>query len=255
MDYVYVYILTNNSDSPQTETATKLFNNDLFEISFAEAKEEEEDEYAKISQCLGYQEMRYPNSYMIIAKDSCTSGFSPDDIADVVRTARGVKDWDLCYLAGWMDRCDLNNNLVQTGTNSDLVDTYSPHGIQALMISPAARRMLLGKTKLRNGNNFEMKGDFSSTLNYYIVNKALKATRAKPSLIIYDSNLAKNNSDYIKTAECQVLPKNGENYQITTKPPPAPVQSNNGAITILIILGIIVFIAIIAFILMKSKKR
>ena len=265
MSQIYVYILTkagNGPASPQLQTTSKLFNDDLFKISFAEVNnddnsDEPQSEYIKFLNCLKYHEEKNPNNYMIIAKDTCTSGYTPEEIAAFIKAAKGAKEWDLCYLCEWMDRCDLNTNPIDTGTNSKLVDTYSPNGIQALLISPMGKKRILGLTPLRNGTTFTLFGSLSQTLNGYIKNKALIATRSKPNIINYDSNLAKNNDDYAKTAECATLPGQPVNFQGETKvanPPLVPVVSNNNSMLIWFVIIFLIILIILAVAATKYRR-
>ena len=83
-----------------------------------------------------------PDSFVIICKDTAISSASSATILDVVEatiesSSYPGNQFDLFYLAKWMDRCDQYTNVREVGANGlKLVDTISPNGVLCLMFSP-----------------------------------------------------------------------------------------------------------------------
>ena len=253
MEKVNVFLLATEEESPKTHRVAKIFNddNEYFCISIVSSDGDSEDldtEFRKVLQCLTYHHENYPNRYCIIVKDTSTSGFSPDDLIAFVEATKKLKHWDICYLSTWGDNCSLNSGPTDTGTSSDVVNTYNPNGTQALLLTPKCTAMILGRVPLRNGAKFTRNGGLSTSLNKHIANKDMVAIRARPNLITFDSNLAKNAEDLQKNNECQIDTKD---YEINTKNDVVTSNYNNSML-ILPVIGIILVLLII-FIVIRKK--
>lgn len=242
---VVVYIISDrvNPHSGEIQKVAKLFDDDLFAISITTIDQasapKDKIEQELIGTCLRNQSKVHPHDYMIIIKDSSTSLASPEEIAKFVSSAISAKDWDICYLNRWADRCDLNINPRDTGINSLMAETYAPQGAQAILISPPARDVMTGKKPLKNGQNFTLTGNFAQTLNYYVSHGLLRALCAKPNLIIFDPNLVKTPEDLIKTSEC-LQPEVKNNLLTSTN------GETNWLMVILIMLVVLVIILALA---------
>lgn len=249
MRQVIVYITSDkvNPHSGEIQRVAKLFDDDLFAISITTIDQtsphKDRVEQELIDMCLQNQAKHHKNEHMIIIKDSSTSLASPEVIAKFVSSAIEAKDWDICYLNRWADRCDLNANVKDTGVNSSIAETYAPQGAQAILISPNARDIMLGKKPLKNQQPFTMTGNFAQTLNHYVGHGLLVALCAKPNLIVFDPNLVKTAEDLIKTSEC--LQPEIKNNLLTDKD-----GKTNWAVLVLILLVILV----IVFALLRNRN-
>lgn len=125
-----------------------------------------------------------------------------------------VPDFDLCYLAKWQDQCQKYVDATIGGEAiqpmGSIVRTQSPHGIQALLFTPRARRVALQEEPMRNG---QMLGPstqpLEAQLHSAIMTGNLRAICMVPNLLDYDIAYAANNADFLKLNECEPVAENG----------------------------------------------
>ena len=148
------------------------------------------------------------NSYSSNSSNSYSSSYNSTDNHNKCDCA-----WDLFYLCKWLDRCDLYKKCTEKkGIN--LVKTYSPLGIQALMFSPRGRDMTLGCIPLRPIKDDDCHQDceyftpitlpLDEQLAFVIEDGQMKAIAATPNIFEFDITLAKLNTDLLKMAECRL---------------------------------------------------
>lgn len=147
--------------------------------------------------------------------------------------------FDLMYLAKWADRCDLFKPVANVfNPTATLVETSSPQGLQAILISPMG--LLKLKTKLSQPIDYPV-----SVLLSHLVNKGkLKALTTTPNVMEFGSQYATNSLDYLKSKECADPPSdNGK---------PTPKSSNLSlfvfVIIFLVVIAIFYFLVTIAFV-------
>jgi hypothetical protein len=228
MSQVCVYILSADANSPRATQAKSLFSNGLFIVNIVtmstpnnlvtSPKQGHDDavEAYRVSWCLNHARNQYPTNYVIVAKDTSVSNADPDTIADIVSAATNSKDWNLCYLCKWLDRCDLYADKKPIeGMTTLIAKTQSPHGVQAIMFSPDGRDIILGQKPMKNNQAFTpITQPLGIQLNEAITSGWIDATCIVPNLIEYDVTAARSAHDYQKLNECAV--------QVT------PVQQNRG---------------------------
>lgn len=135
----------------------------------------------------------------IIIKDTSLTVISDKDLPKLI-----IEMYDnpkLIYLAKWKDRCYLYRNESQIIPEHQikLVDTFSPNGVQALMVSLEMVETLLRK-EVRHNRNKVPPGAY---LNELVKTDCIEARATVPSIFEYDIiNYAKSAEDYDKANEC-----------------------------------------------------
>lgn len=167
-------------------------------------------EQHRVLQALGYAQQNWPDKPTLIVKETSTSASSADVIAQRIGLALQVADFDLCYLAKWQDQCqkyvDATINGEPITPLGSIVRTQSPHGIQALLFTPKARRILLQEEPMKNGKNFGSSNQpLEVQLNEAILAGNMRAICMVPNLLDYDITFATNNSDFLKLNECEAV--------------------------------------------------
>lgn len=254
---VIVYLLTSNLESSRTSRAQSLFDSNLFDVNLVnitppndlKSKDKNTLENNRFQWALKDAAEKYPNSYVIIAKDTSVSSGSANRIAAIVSAAINANNkrkqpWDIFYLCNWEDRCDLYNEKQPiTDMTTVLVDSSAPHGLQAVMFSPQGRDKVLGRQALPNGSTFPVlkDGTYSSAsldeaLNTAVQNKHLTAISAVPNVVEYDVTASRGNDDYRKLNRCLTTSSNFQ--QVAT-------NSTNWLWLVLIIILIIIIVWLI----------
>ena len=235
------YVLSATPGSEQEKRVLGYLNTPLFKVFIVTAKDPTRDagkyspadlDFYRIKRCLQDAARNYPDSIALIIKDTSVSDTTPQVIADYVKEMVRQPNWDLGYLTTWGDKCQLQSDSVSTSTGYNIVKSFSPNGVQALLIKPNVRDMILGKQNLPNGQPFEMTGSLSSTLNSLVREGQLKPAIAKPNLFNFDQNLAKSEEDKLKAYQCS----NDPSFQQT---------GSSSWIWALIIIVILIFLALI----------
>lgn len=257
---VAVYLLVTDMTSPRTERVMSLFSNPLFTLGVANVSQPDllqipdglspEDALSnyRILWCLDDASKNHPDSYVIVVKDTSTSEASPDRVADIVTAATSSGDWDVCYLSKWHDRCDLYSHKHPiNGTSTTIAKTSSPHGLQAVIFSPAGRDMVLGRHPLRDGSTFPQNQRIASALHDAILQGKIEATCTVPNLISFDPLAATKSSDYIKTQECEIPPVNEEGKN--------SLQQTTTSYSWLWWILLVVAILVILYLLYRSKQK
>ncbi len=247
---VVVYLLTDDPGSECTMNLNKLFQGGLFTIeivgqklpqldlesisSYSEERKCQIDETYRVSWCLKEATERHPEDFILILKDSSVTHASSGSIESIIQKIIISGKWHLCYLCKWMDRCDIYSDKKEIhGRSAILAKTQAPHGIQALLISPEGRQILIGEKPMKNGKLMNVKTDLSdslsstfglsgpfgsmnSILTEFILKGYLEAICVVPNLFDFDITKATKNSDYLKAMECLPPPKVTTGDQVTT---------------------------------------
>lgn len=230
---VTVYILTDDSECPSVVSLNKLFLTNPFKIeivtqktphdlltsiaNYSEERRSQIDESHRVAWCLKESAQKCPGDFILILKDSSVTHASAGSIESIIQKIITSGKWHLCYLCKWMDRCDIYSDKKEIhGRSAILAKTQAPHGIQALLISPEGRDILLGEKPMKNGKlmNSIASGKFgheseglNSTLTEFILKGYLDAICVVPNLFDFDITKATKSSDYLKAMECLPPPK------------------------------------------------
>lgn len=208
---VIVYVLTSDSQLPQAKRTVGLFQTPFFDVKTAtfttDANKDQPIssavELERIRQCLEDAATNNPDKPVLIVKDTSTSAYPPAVIAAFVAAALNAQDWDLTYLSKYGDRCDLYKERQPIGnTGVSLVQSTSPNGLQALLISPRGRDIILGRSKLPNGTVFSAPAGLNQAFNSLTQSGQLRSLSTDQNVINYDMSFAKQDSDYAKNNTC-----------------------------------------------------
>jgi hypothetical protein len=217
---VIVYILTADEKSDRVAKVCKSFINPLFQIKVVTLDNPNNqinlDQY-RVNYILNDAQKNHPSNYLIVVKDTSMTLATSDAVSDFVSFAiNEARDWDLCYLCEWMDRCDQLKNVKQNPDGgAALAQTQSPHGLQTLMISPTARDMLLGTKPYRTQVPKTLGTELSTKLNQLVMAGCLKADCALPNIFVFDPSLAEDDKDRAKANQC-LIPGTASYQQTTT---------------------------------------
>lgn len=211
---VQVYILSNDPKSEKVKKLKHLFSHNLFIVNIIspeckdiKAEEESDCEYNRCVSALNDSHRHNSNDHTIIVRDSSISIASPELMADIVKTTIDSGDFDICYLSKWSSRCDLYTNKKPIeNTSAVITKTQTGSGIQALLLSPNGRDIILRTKPMKNGKLFEMKkkSDLGYNLGQEIFKNNISSICIVPNLIEYDVTEATSNEDYKKSHACDV---------------------------------------------------
>lgn len=177
------------------------------------------NELYRIETALLRSQKKYPKLYTIILKDTSICNIDNDILYNVFKDTikyNNSNSWDICYLCRWLDRCDKCNTMQSNNYNINILQTYSPHGIQSIMLSPIGRDRILGIKSLINGDYFTpINIPLDTKLNAEIENGTLSAITFNRNIFMYDPKCIKSQSDYVKYSLCRIPEKeNEETYSV-----------------------------------------
>lgn len=251
---VPAYVLSAVQGSEREKKVVGYLSDPLFKVFVVTAQNPAGDkskftpaelDFYRIKKCLETAAEKYPNNVVLILKDTSISDATPSVIADYVRDMIKVSDgkpgWDVAYLASWGDNCQLQKDITSTSSGYAIVQSFSPQGVQALLIKPSARDIILGRKPLPNGKMFTMNDSLSNTLNTLVKDGQIRPALAKPNLFNFDPELAKTEDDRLKAVRCA----DDASYQQDT------TASGNGWIWIVLI--ILIFLIFLGFIFVKGR--
>ena len=226
---IVVCILTTNCHGYKTKLLTDLFRDNIFIVKpfnipvtknlprTEDVTEEQAAERYRISKALKYCQKNYPEYPSIIIKDNSVSSSSCEVIKKTCLTISQLK-YDICYLCVWLDRCDLYKKVKKVkGTTITINETYSPHGLQALMFSVKGRKIMLGMKPMKNNNQFPTPTKpLDTELNEQIECGNIKALCTTPNLFLFDVTTSHSVTDLAKMSVCRRPESNkcddGTNY-------------------------------------------
>src|SRR6516162_1980988 len=130
------------------------------------------------------------SKYCFIIKDDSISYAKGDTISKFI-TSTLKSSWDVFYLCKWLDNCEKYNNYTKTDTNYLTTRVYSPHGLQALILSPEGRDKL-EKLKIESGEQ----------LITFIPTERVMAYGSVPNLFNIDPIRYADDLDVVKTFAC-----------------------------------------------------
>ena len=224
---VDVYILSSSPESEQTKLVKTLVDDDLFKIKIVDISIP--DNYAikgiskkksdEIYRCIWVLKNSLENkdNHIMILKDTSVSNSSAANTANIVESIIQGDNFDICYLAKWLDKCELyDSKQAISNMTTILTQTFSPNGAQALLISPKGRNIMIGEQAMSDGSFFTYDKSLSETLKEKISKSNIKATCVVPNLFNVDATkiVAK---DFYKTHECADEEKEKEKYKTTDK--------------------------------------
>ena len=227
---VNVHIIPDtNTSVPRDKSLVKLFKDAMFTnvenyvTKTAQTKDVKISDESRILSCVSDDlqkesrlETQNPVSqlYTCIIKDTSVTACSADTIKDIIQYIIGVRGFDICYLCKWNDKCHLYTSQIATTLDRhvNLVRTRSPNGLQAILISPSGRDILLRRKPMLNGEYLGNTDSLDKRLNTEIYNGNIIAMCTSINIFNYDTCMnATNNKDYEKLCECVNATLNNEN--------------------------------------------
>jgi hypothetical protein len=215
---IVVYIVQDNPRLDRRTVVKSFFRSDIYtvvlpSIDYNPQKEsvrsvEAHYEAYQMGWCLLDAKEQYPSHSILFIKDSCLCTASQEAIDDIVLHYHQRRDdFDVGYLCKWEDKCHLHSQKESLkDMDAYIAKTVSPHGLQALLITPSGRDILIGQKPMKNGYFFKPEMSLSLHLNREIVDGNVDALCVVPNLFAYDLRLVQTNDDFLKANECEVVP-------------------------------------------------
>lgn len=206
---VNVYVLTDDHQSTDALLVADMFDDPVFKVHVTEVRtpagmSEPTREWHTIRNLLDHSQ-RNGDGWVVIIKDSSVTNASPPHVAKTIDVATKLDNADIMYLCKWLDRCDEHTEQEAIAdTTMRLVRTRSPHGIQALLLSPRGREMLLGTVPLRDGTAFTYKDgeELSDVMNLVAQKDQMRVRATMPNLFDFNMGRMRGPEDLVKAQQC-----------------------------------------------------
>lgn len=214
MSHVYVYILVTSHSSTSVARLKGLFSHGKYTVTVVQIEtskklNEHQAERGAILWALTDCHSKDTSAACLLIRDTSVTTISSSGVCDTIETILTSGDFDLCYLCKWMDRCDLYTDAIELGTlhknpiGSTLVTTYSPQGLQSILLKPSGVKCLLSRTPMRNAEIFVPEvGPLCNQLTRCVSEGKLKAVSVVPNLFEFDVLKARCNQDFLKLTGC-----------------------------------------------------
>ena len=228
---VNVHIIPDtNTSVPRDKSLVKLFKDAMFtnvENYVAKTAQLRISDESRILNCVSDDVQKesqlkrqdpVSQLYTLIIKDTSVTACSADTIKDIIQYIIGVRGFDICYLCKWNDKCHLYTSQITTTLDRhvNLVRTRSPNGLQAILISPSGRDILLRRKPMLNCKYLGNTDSLDKRLNTEIYNGNIIAMCTSINIFNYDTYTnATSNKDYEKLCECVNVALNNENSKDT----------------------------------------
>lgn len=177
------------------------------------------------------------DTYIICAFGPLKTTNTVSSIYDTIEKVIEAKKFDIMYLTSYGNRCNMTD--IYTYNNLDIVTTFSPHGVECILISPSGIRMLKPLVEKINNSIDGRKWDYYLNAN----GENMVAVTTFPPLIMVDVSKRKDNSELIKTTVCR--------EEINIKNPVDLSKRYTGNMNIFWFFIIIVFILLLAIMLLN----
>lgn len=204
-----VYIIaTGDPRSPYVAKLSALFDTGYFEVSVVQAKDGKghDKERKAFLYALENAHELAPNDPCIIVKDYMFSNLSSNDMYHLIDNIVNNAEWDLCYLARYLDKCNGKIILNDVTTGGALVTTKSAEGDDAVMYSPKARDSLHSLLEKHKHDSM------AELLHKQLVEGKLVGVAMSPPAIQYNPVFG----DLIKTCECKTHEKKHDDDSSTS---------------------------------------
>lgn len=170
-------------------------------------------DYLLFVSALDYWKSHGENFNVLVVKPTSVTGYDFNTIKTIIDDAFILKpDLQFFYLAKWLDDANQFENLKTYPGGLKLIRTYSPHGMQVLLLSVECMRKL--KLAYDPATNPVVCRPFSQILHDLVSSSSLNAYSTTPLLFHYDATIIKEkvnscnlkeqaNLSYLKNCECQ----------------------------------------------------
>lgn len=199
-----VYIISSGDpESSYVAKLSALFDCGYFEVSVIRCEDEDCNRERKaILYSLNNARDTYCDSPCIIVKDCMFSNLSGNDMYNLIKSiVEDQCEWDICYLARYLDRCDGKIVLPDITTGGSLVTSNLAEGDDAIMYSPKARDLLMNLLSEHHHSK-----TVSDVIYEQIKDEKLRGVATSPPVINYNPVFG----DMQKTWECDGKHKHPE---------------------------------------------
>lgn len=217
-----VFIIATTDDKEQAKNVARMFDDDAFVVNILSAKipttlpkygksnSEEVIASYRFEQACREADKRYSTQDSLIIFDSSTTNVSPSRILEILQALKESTPADLYYLADWLDKMDLSDELIHLKTkdrrgreirlNTVARRTQSPNGLQAILLTPKVRQIILGEITMDNDKYFTpLNNSMAEQLRENIEKGNLVAVAIYPNIFSFDIAQAKDVGDLMKT--------------------------------------------------------
>lgn len=177
------------------------------------------------------------DDYIICAFGPLKSTNTPTGIYNTIEKVIEAKRFDVMYLTSYGNRCNMTD--IYTYNNLDIVTTFSPHGIECILLSPSGIRMLKPLIDVMKKSVEGRKWDYYLNTN----GENMVAVTTFPPLVMVDVLKRKDNSELIKSTVCR--------EEINIKNPVDLSKRYTGNMNIFWFFIIIIFIILLAIMLLN----
>lgn len=227
-----IEIFTRTNSSIQSIIKGKSTSGFTFVDNFVEIEAESEDELL-----LKALDISDKQKIMIVLNENIKTLLTPTQLLDTIEFILLNLDFDIFYLSRHSDLCR-KNEVFKNFNKIDFVKVESPHGIDALIISPFGKEKINGKLDSLHGrgSDFILNAMCEKMNNY----------SAYPPLINFDLSRRINNTELIKGCLCR-----DSFYELK---PPKKTKRNTSVTNLFWFLFFLFFIIFAAFSTMKLFK-
>ena len=164
--------------------------------------------------------MSTPDSFTIICKEDMVTSVPQNVLLDILEKVMfsyyNDKNFDLFYLANWMDRCELySDHLDVNDTGLKMVTTQSPNGMLCLMMTPRGKNKILKffnpeTNPIYCDKNSRSLGQHLNDLSQQTGEKSLDAKTTTVPLITFDLSQRKSDAELMKMSQCRHVTRNSK---------------------------------------------
>ena len=152
-----------------------------------------------------FQAVSNPDAHVIIVKEPLITGLSSRQILDVIDDTITLQ-YDILYMASWMDRCDLYTDVSEIANSQiRIVQTMSPNGFIAVCISPRGREKFM---RIFDPQTSPLCTPLNRALNA-LIGKTLPeserflAMACYPNIVEFDTSRRESDAELFKTNRCR----------------------------------------------------
>lgn len=189
-----------------------------------------------------------PRNSTIICKKNAISHLNSERMNDLLEEIMDQEnlEFDVLFLANWMDRCDLYSDIRNIGdSGSKIARTTSPNGDLCLMFTPRGKKKMMDSFHPEKNPIIKSQG---KPLGYHLTQMIsvgdIDSYAADPPFINFDMNKVTNNAEYIKGIQCREVPniKNGGKEAVIDFEEPEEIVVSNDLSWFWFILAILLVI-------------
>lgn len=195
-------------------------NGDVFIDDVYEINTKSQDTLLKMA-----MEKSDPDKFTIVLYCNLVSILTPQEVTNYIKEITDTIDFDVFYLNRYADECRAHDDFKKIN-NITTMKVKSPHGIDALILSPSGKFLLQGKLKNQDDRSVDIVlNSLSPSMNNY---------SSWP--LIYNFNMEKRTNAYelIKCVPCR--------ESAHSLRPPSLTQKNTSSLNLFWFIMVLIFI-------------